>query len=128
MNKKCKNCNHSQGWHKGKCSFSDCTCEKFEFKLEYEPGLPFRYYPSTNRFKVKKHRLKTQLLSKKGIELSKIGNNESYYIHCKKCRDRNYLIECACGCGTIRPIKSRGNHYTMFMSGHYSKLKYKVVQ
>ncbi len=41
---------------------------------------------------------------------------------CQRCFDRNYLIECACGCGRIITLVDYKSRTRKFLPGHQSKI------
>lgn len=42
-------------------------------------------------------------------------------LYCKKCKDKNFLIECKCGCDEIRALIGARGEPVMYINGHYGR-------
>ena len=39
-------------------------------------------------------------------------------MYCQRCKDKNYLIDCACGCGGIRALRTKWGDICTSLIGH----------
>lgn len=49
------------------------------------------------------------------------SSNNKYF--CKRCKDRNWLVECKCGCGGVRPLRNKQGYVKQFLFNHHFNLK-----
>lgn len=51
------------------------------------------------------------------------NSNNKYF--CKRCKDKNYLIECKCGiCGQVRFLRDKRNRICFFINHHHSRSQF----
>lgn len=52
------------------------------------------------------------------VEENTLKNNKYF---CENCKDKNWLIECKCGCRQIKFFRDKWNKIRLFLKGHYLK-------
>jgi hypothetical protein len=56
------------------------------------------------------------VLKRERTELQEGGKSNVFF--CPKCKDRNWLIECKCGCNNIRALRNNQGELCSFIQGH----------
>lgn len=60
--------------------------------------------------------------------MTKDNNKPTNKSVCRKCFDRNWLIECECGCGNVLFRRDKSRRLVSFKHGHFFKNKKKDFQ
>lgn len=47
-----------------------------------------------------------------------LGTCVQYQMYCNRCKDKSFLIECACGCGGVRALRNKRGEKRTILIGH----------